>query len=229
VAVRSFSGWSARSGSSIALVVVQALRAIRRVISKDPLPADDSKGDGIREELLSAIASNDSARFKESATKIGQRKISAESDWCQDDYLLFLLLLGNQKFGRPLVFLSSVIEARRQNPNPIPQKINEVFAALDRGEFGIDGQFGFLKIPFLHLAGKLRLGPPEARKAIEAMSAPGLLEQISPFLKFQLWPRARTSTKSENQNDKGKTEHGSLRPNLAMIEFAPTSVDWTLL
>jgi hypothetical protein len=160
------------------------LKRILLLLNGESLSAAGSEGDGIREELLSAIASNDCPRFKENAAKIGQRKISAGSDWCQDDYLMFLLLLGNQKFGRPLTFLSTVIEARRQNPNPIPQKINEVFAALDRGEFGIDGEFGFLKIPFLHLTGKLRLGPAEARKAIEAMSAPGLLEQMSPLLKL---------------------------------------------
>ena len=71
---------------------------------------------GLREELLSAIASQDRNRFMNAATEIGQRRISPESDWCQDDYLLFLLLLGNEKFGRPLSFLSSIIEARRQNP-----------------------------------------------------------------------------------------------------------------
>jgi hypothetical protein len=160
------------------------LKRIQLLFNGESISAAGSKSDGVRGELLSAIALNDPVRFKENATRIGQRKVSVESDWCQDDYLMFLLLLGNQKFGRPLTFLSNIIEVRRQNPNPIPQKINEAFAALDRGEFGIDGEFGFLKIPFLHLSGKLRLGPAEARKAIDAMSAPGLLEQMSPLLKL---------------------------------------------
>ncbi len=150
---------------------------------ENPAGADSGAGE-VREELLVAISSNDSVRFKNAAVKIGQRKISADSDWCQDDYLLFLLLLGNELFGRPLTFLTCVIEARRNNPNPIPRKINEVFAALGRQEFGIDGEFCFLKIPFLRLAGKLRLGPSEARKAIHAMSEPELFDQMSPFLKL---------------------------------------------
>ncbi len=148
-------------------------------------PAGAGSGAGeIREWLLAAISSNDSAKFKEMAAKIGERKISANSDWCSDDYLLFLLLLGNEKFGRPLNFLSRVIEVRRTNPNPIPRKINEVFAALERQEFGMDGEFCFLKIPFLHLAGKLRLDAPAAQKAMQAMSDPGLFEQLSPFFKL---------------------------------------------
>jgi hypothetical protein len=159
------------------------LKRIQIFLDGEKLLAAGSAG-GMREQLLSAIAANDSARFKELADEVGQRKISAESDWCQDDYLLFLLLLGNEKFGRPLLFLGRIIETRRQNPNPIPQKINEVFAALERQEFGIDGEFGFLKIPFLHLVGNLRLGPTEARRALQSMSVPGLLDQMPPFLKL---------------------------------------------
>lgn len=160
------------------------LKKLELLLNGEPIPAVDSEARGIREELLSAISANDSAQFKESAAKVGRRKISPESDWCLDDYLLFLLLLGNEKFGRPLTFLPGVIGVRRQNPNPVPQKINEVFAALERGEFGIDGEFGFLKIPFLHLVGKLRLGPAEARKALQTLSASGLLDQMSPFLRL---------------------------------------------
>jgi len=139
---------------------------------------------GVREVLLSAIPENDSVRFQNTVVEIGRRKISVGSDWCQDDYLLFLLVLGNELFGHPLTFLPDVIEARRNNPNPIPRKINEVFAALERQEFGIDGEFCFLKIPFLRLAGKLRLGPSEAGRAMRAMSEPGLFDQLTPFLQL---------------------------------------------
>src|SRR5690606_17755786 len=104
--------------------------------------------------------------------------IAETSDWCQDDYMLFLLLLGNEVFGRPLRFLRDVIEVRRRTSNPVPRKINEVFAALERQEYGIDGELGFLKIPFLRLIGKLRLGPVEAQRALKDMSAPGLFHQM---------------------------------------------------
>jgi hypothetical protein len=160
------------------------LKSFQLLLAGENLAEADSRAGDVRQELLLAISSNDSAEFKKAAGKIEHRRISADSDWCQDDYLLFLLLLGNERFGRPLKFLTSVIEARRNNTNPIPQKINEVFAALERQEFGIDGEFCFLKIPFLHLADKLRLGPSEARKALEAMSEPQLFDQIPPFLQL---------------------------------------------
>lgn len=160
------------------------LKNFQLLVAGDPLAITKSEPSDVREKLLQAIALKDPARFKDAADNIGERKISPDSDWCQDDYLVFLLVLGNELFGRPLTFLTSVIEARRKNPNPVPRKINDVFAALERQEFGIEGEFCFLKIPFLSLAGKLRLGPSDAQRAIRAMSEPGLLDQMSPFLKL---------------------------------------------
>jgi hypothetical protein len=160
------------------------LKRFQLFLMGENLPGEGSNRGGVHEDLLSALAANDATRFKETAKEIGQRKIAIESDWCCDDYLLFLLLLGHQKFGRPLAFLPAVLEVRRQNRNPVPQKINEIFGALERGEFGIDGEFGFFKIPFLHLLGKLKLNPADARKAIQGMSSPSLLEQLSPFLRL---------------------------------------------
>jgi hypothetical protein len=160
------------------------LKKFQLFLVGEHVPNDVPGQEGIHECLLAALAANDSAKFHHAAKNIGQRKITSESDWCRDDYLLFLLLLGHQKFGRTLSFLPTVLEVRRQNPNPLPQKINEIFSALERGEFGIDGEFGFFKIPFLHLLEKLQLTPAEARKAIQGMSSPGLLDQLSPFLKL---------------------------------------------
>jgi hypothetical protein len=158
------------------------LKRFQLLLAGDTLGAAESDPSDVREKLLLAIFLKDSAVFKDTAVNIGERKISPESDWCQDDYLVFLLILGNELFGHLLTFLPNVIEARRKNLNPIPRKINDVFAALVRQEFGIEGEFCFLKIPFLSLAGKLRLGPLEAKRAIRAMSEPGLLDQMSPFL-----------------------------------------------
>ena len=160
------------------------LKRLQGLLDGERPALSGSAGGGLHGQLLTAIAGNDAARFKELGNELGQRKINPESDWCHDDYLLFLLLLGKEKFRCPLPFLAQVMDARRKNANPVPRKINEVFAALDREEFGVDGEFGFLKIPFLHLVGKLRVGPVEAKKALQAMSAPGLLDQMSPFLKL---------------------------------------------
>src|SRR6185369_14773842 len=102
------------------------LSQFRAFLAGDRPSVDAPHSGAVREEILAAVALDDAARFKKAATEIGQRRISPDSDWCQDDYLVFLLLVGNEKFGRPLNFLSRVIDARRANPNPIPRKINEV-------------------------------------------------------------------------------------------------------
>jgi len=201
--------------------------------------ADFGQG-GLREELLSAVISNDSVRFKNAAVEVGRRKIATGSDWCQDDYLLFLLVLGSELFGHPLTFLTDVIEARRHNPNPIPRKINEVFAALERQEFGIDGEFCFLKIPFLRLAGKLRLGPSEAGRAMRAMSEPGLFDQMTPFLQLLmqkaydivLTERQPLATETTAQLIEGFEAHAkdlSLRQWWHVVAALPGHTIWALI
>lgn len=155
---------------------------------------------GIHEQLLCKIATKNRNEFYLIATEIGRRKISSDSDWCQDDYLIFLLLLGQETFGARLGFLSSVLEVRTANVNPIPRRINEVFRAIFRQEYGIEGEYGFLKIPFLHLIGKLRIEDSDAKKALTAFSRPHLLDSFSPFFKI-LTMKAYDLTLSERQPD----------------------------
>lgn len=147
---------------------------------EDSLPSDQD----IRENLLDAIASSNFDRFRDLAADVGRRKIAPDSDWCQDDFLVFLLILGRQKFGLPVPYLPKVLESRRRTPNSTPQKINEVFSSLVRQEFGVEGEFGFLKIPFLHLVGSLKIGKDEAERAIKTLSVDGLWDQLSPFFKL---------------------------------------------
>jgi hypothetical protein len=195
---------------------------------------------GVHEELLQAISIKDNTRFKEVAERIGQRKISVDSDWCHDDYLIFLLLLGHELFGRPLTFLSQIIEVRRNNPNPIPRKINDFFSSLERHEFGIDGEFCFLKIPFLHLVGKLHLGPTEALRALRAISVPGLTDQMPPFLHLLtitahdliLTERQPIETETVLQLMDGLEAHSknlSLRQWWRILTVLPGRMIWTLL
>jgi len=216
------------------------LKRFQLFLAGESIPQADFGEGGIREELLSSISSNDSVRFKNAAIEIGRRKISAGSDWCQDDYLVFLLVLGNELFGHTLTFLKSVIEARGNNPNPIPRKINEVFAALEREEFGIDGEFCFLKIPFLRLAGKLRLGPSEAGRAMRAMSEPRLFDQMTPFLQLLmqsaydivLTERQPLATETTAQLIEGFEAHAkdlSLRQWWHVVAALPGRMIWALI
>ena len=160
------------------------LERFRKLLDGESVPPGTRDGHDARETILAAISSNNGTLFERVGAEIEARRISPESDWCHDDYLLFLLLAGNEKFGRPLKNLAPIIDARRSNNNPIPRKLNEVFAALNRQEFGIEGEFGFLKIPFLALLGKLHLTVADATKALQAMSHSLNFEQLSPFLQL---------------------------------------------
>lgn len=143
-------------------------------------------GNGVSERLLTALIAQDKRAFREVGDEICRRKIAAESDWCQDDFLLFLLLLGQQRWAVPLPFLDRMFEVRAKTTNPVPRKTNEVFASIARGEFGIDGDFGFLKVPFRRLLGGAvaKVGPDEAHKVLQALARPGLFDQLTPFLKL---------------------------------------------
>jgi hypothetical protein len=162
----------------------QDLHAFQRLLEGRRVDEQDLNMSGIREQLLVSISAQDASRFSKVAMEVGKRKISNDSDWCQDDYLVFLLILGNDLFDRPLTFLRSLLEVRRANPNPIAYGINEVFSALEREAYGIEGEYCFLKIPFLHLTGKLKLGVAEARRALQALSAGSAFEHMSPFMQL---------------------------------------------
>jgi hypothetical protein len=148
------------------------------VVGGNPLKND------IRKRLLLSISAKDRKTFTEIGDDLAKRKIGPDSDWCQDDFLVFLLLLGNQLFGNSVSWLQQVIDARRHTPNSLPQKINEVFAALYRQEFGVEGELAFLKVPFLHLTGDLKIGPGDAEKVLAGVSDIDLWNQFSPFLRL---------------------------------------------
>lgn len=160
------------------------LRRIQALFDGGAAMGGDTCRNDVRNQLLRSISTNDGKKFKEIVDDLARRKIGPDSDWCQDDYLVFLLLLGNRIFGHSVSCLQRVIDARRHTPNSLPQKINEVFAALYRNEFGIDGELAFLKVPFLHLTGRLKIRPSDAEKVLKGVSDIGLWNQLSPFLRL---------------------------------------------
>lgn len=134
--------------------------------------------------LLRAVALKNVEAFQEQVADFQRRKISETSTWYDNDCLLFLLLLGCEYFEQERSFLESILAARDRNTNPIPRRVNEIYRALCRGEYGMDGQLAFIKIPFLSLSGKLKLTPAAAEKAYIELTQPDLLSQLSPFLQI---------------------------------------------
>ncbi len=92
-----------------------------------------------------------------------------------------MLLLGSELFAAKIGCVESILTLREKNPNSSPRKINQIFRALSRREYGMEGEFCFIKIVFLHLLGKLSLSIEVACKAYEAVTKPGLLAELSPF------------------------------------------------
>jgi hypothetical protein len=194
---------------------------------------------GIHDSLLSAIAIGDAVSFQRIVAEIGKRRIAPDCDWCNDEFLFFLLLLGKHILKCPVPFLATVVELRRANPNRIPRMINEVFASLEREEFGLDGEFSFLKIPFLWLTKELKLGPDEAQKALIAMSNPELFEQFSPFLKlltqkafdlvlFERQPIARETVTELIEGIESHAKDVSLYQWWRIVVSLPGRVIWTI-
>jgi hypothetical protein len=144
-------------------------------IAADPQPQVVHVG------LLRSIAKEDAKEFRRQIGEIERRRITPDSEWCQNDCLVFLLLLGCRKFSVHTKCVSEILAVRERNPNPGPQKINEIFQALNRGEYGMDGEYCFLKIPFLHFIGRLDLSSDAASRAHQALCKPGLLHNLSPF------------------------------------------------
>lgn len=131
--------------------------------------------------LLRSIAKSDEQEFRRHIEELERRRITPESEWCQNDCLVFLLLLGCQKFSIHAKRVDEILAVRERNTNPGPQKVNDTFQALNRLEYGMDGEYCFLKIPFLHLLGRLDLSAEEACRAHAALCKPGLLHSLAPF------------------------------------------------
>lgn len=159
------------------------LQAVIDLIEGNKVSLKEVESLNIRERLLLSIANSDERQFKSLGDSIGERSISPNSEWCHDDFLVFLLLLGNQMFNCKYVFIQSILDVRRSNGNALPQKINEVFVALYRKDYSLSGEMAFVKLPFLSLIGELQINTSEAKSVYTDLINPNLYQQLSPFFK----------------------------------------------
>jgi hypothetical protein len=130
--------------------------------------------------------------------------VSEDHDWWSDDSLVFLLVLGCRLFDIESDRLDEILNIREKNSNPVPRKLNQVYRALSRGEYAMEGEYCFIKVTFLRLLGRLDLSSDAALKAYGALVRPNLLKELTPFNQllslraYDLILHARTPTKFEN-------------------------------
>lgn len=93
------------------------VRAFAAFLSDAPAaPADAARLDE-RQRLtiaaISALRAQDAAAFRHVYDEIQRRRISEESDWIFDDYLMFCLSCGVVRFGLDPTFLQKALAQRR--------------------------------------------------------------------------------------------------------------------
>lgn len=93
------------------------VRAFAAFLSDAPAaPADAGRLDE-RQRLtiaaISALRAHDAAAFRQVYNEIQRRRISEESDWIFDDYLMFCLSCGAVRFGLDPAFLHKALAQRR--------------------------------------------------------------------------------------------------------------------
>ena len=188
--------------------------------------------------LLRAVALGEKDAFCEHVTDFKRRRTSEGSGWYDNDSLIFLLLVGCERFQIDRAFLDGILDARDRNTNPIPKRITEVFRALQRKEYGLEGQFSFIKIPFRDLTGELVLSNNDAEKAYLELTRAQILNQLSPFLQllavraFELILFHRKPQAYENFDELVRgvetlREHASLRQVLSLVWALPYK--WLLI
>lgn len=135
--------------------------------------------------LLRAVATDDREAALQQIAEFGRRRVSAGGSWYQDDSLIFLLLLACRKFHADSRFLEPILNARDGNPNSTGRRINDVYRALCRAEDGINGEMGFIKLPFLELARDVSpFSSADLQRAHANLIGPGLLPELPPFLQL---------------------------------------------
>jgi len=135
-------------------------------------------------DLLRAVVGGDANAFRAEVAGFQKRRTSEGSGWYENDSLIFLLLVGCERFGVSAGFLDPILDARERNTNPVPKQVNSAFRAISRKDYGMEGPFSFIKLVLIHLAGRLSLSSSAARKVYHEVTQPGFVSGLSPFLQL---------------------------------------------
>ena len=119
-----------------------------------------------RTGVLKAISNRSQSAFRLALEEIERRRVSEEHDWWSDDSLVFLLVLGCRLFDIESDRLGEILDIREKNSNPVPRKLNQVYRALSRGEYAMEGEYCFIKVTFLRLLGRLDLSSDDAMESL---------------------------------------------------------------
>jgi hypothetical protein len=134
--------------------------------------------------LLRAVAGGDAGSFRTEVASFQKRRTSEGSGWYENDSLIFLLLVGCERFQVEGEFLESILTARERNTNPVPKQVNAEFRALSRKDYGMESPFSFIKLVLLQLTGHPAISSDAARKVYQELTQGGFVAQLSPFLQL---------------------------------------------
>jgi hypothetical protein len=132
--------------------------------------------------LLRTVSNQDKKAFEKQIADLEKRQINDDSVWCENDSLVFLILVGSEIFDVRSELIEKVLAARENNTNSGARKVNQVFRALSRKEYGMEGEYSFIKIVFLELSRQLTLTNESSRQPYLSLVRSGLLDELSPFL-----------------------------------------------
>jgi hypothetical protein len=103
--------------------------------------------------LIQAILNKDVGAFNQIESAYSRKNPVADSPWINNNYLIFLLLIGQQLFLKDSTWLKKAIEVRRRS-NEESSFIYDFFISISVGSPNSKGQFAPLYLTYCHLSNK---------------------------------------------------------------------------
>ncbi len=135
-------------------------------------------------KLFNALVKSDSKRFQEHIADLALRSCSSESEWIGDDCMVFLLLIGERQFNITVPFLGKLLDCRRETTNLQMQRVNQVFDAIRKEEFAMEGDLAFIKLVFKSLTSNWNPTEDDCSKIFHQLLKPGLFTSLDSFWKL---------------------------------------------